>query len=76
MKVALTILILLALALATVFVLALVAVMVNEETHNRCGTCIYFDRDLRICWKAHSLPSKEEYTKGCNEYTKVEEKEK
>ena len=72
MKAGITILILLAAALVVCFLLAIVVVALNEEPGPRCGTCAFFDRDLRICWKDNKLPNRQEYDKSCCEFEKKE----
>ena len=56
------------LALIACFLLAVIVVAMNEEPGPRCGTCMNFDRDLRICWKRNGLPSRQEYDKKCEDF--------
>lgn len=72
----LAILLFVALAFAIIVVGALFGVLgyINEETRKRCGNCMFFDRDLRICWG--NLSKKGEYIKGCEKHVrKYEESE-
>lgn len=73
MKTAVAILAVLAAALIVCFLLAVIASALNEEPGPRCGTCAFFDRDLRICWKNSRLPNKQEYDRSCVEFEKKDE---
>ena len=73
MKTAITIIALLAVALVVCFLLAIVVIALNEEPGPRCGTCAFFDRDLRICWRNNQLPSRQEYDRSCCEFEKKED---
>lgn len=72
MSIVLAFLVVIAFGLAVCFLLAVILVAMNEEPGPRCGRCIYFDRDLRICWKNNGLPSKGEYDKSCKYFDKEE----
>lgn len=70
------IIVLVAIAFAVIVVGALLGVLgyINEETRKRCGNCLFYDRDLRICWGDTS--KKGEYIKGCDKHVrKYEESE-
>ena len=71
MKILATLLIV-ALVLAVVVVSALYLVLrkINEETSKRCGNCVAFDRDLRICW--YDRTTRDEYGKGCMHHNHTE----
>lgn len=73
MNTATTILVLLAAALVISFMLLVILVSLNEEPGPRCGTCAFFDRDLRICWKNNKLPTRQEYDTKCSEFEKKED---
>ena len=64
----LAIILLTAIIFAVIVVGALFGVLgyINEETRKRCGNCMFFDRDLRICWGDTS--KKGEYAKGCGKH--------
>ena len=49
--------------IAVGILLIFVLVAINEEPRKRCGNCIAFDRDLRICWWDR-MP-RDDYKKGC-----------
>lgn len=74
MKIVLAFLVVLACALAVCFLLGVILVAINEEPGPRCGTCMYFDRDLRICWKDNRLQNKGEYDRSCKYFDKEEKK--
>lgn len=67
------IILLTAIAFAVIVVGALFGVLgyINEETRKRCGNCMFFDRDLRICWG--NLSKKGEYIKGCDKHVRKDE---
>lgn len=64
------ILLVVAIAFAAIVVAALYGVLghLNEETRKRCGNCLFYDRDLRICWS--DTARKGEYTKGCDRHVR------
>lgn len=66
----LAILLVVALAFAAIVVAALFGVLghINEETRKRCGNCLFYDRDLRICW--HDTSKRGEYAKGCDRHVR------
>ena len=70
------ILILVAVIFAVIVVGALFGVLgyINEETKKRCGNCMFFDRDLRICW--FNTSKKGEYVKGCDRHVRKAEDER
>ena len=67
------IILLTAIIFAVVVVGALFGVLgyINEEIRKRCGNCMFFDRDLRICWG--NLSKKGEYIKGCDKHVRKDE---
>jgi hypothetical protein len=67
------IILLTAIIFAVIVVGALFGVLgyINEETRKRCGNCMFFDRDLRICWG--NLSKKGEYIKGCDKHVRKDE---
>ena len=71
---ALGIILLTAIIFAVIVVGALFGVLgyINEETRKRCGNCMFFDRDLRICWG--NLSKKGEYIKGCDKHVRKDER--
>lgn len=73
MKTVTTILVLLAEALVVFFLLMIILAALNEESGPRCGTCVFFDRDLHICWKNNKLPTRQEYDKKCCEFERKED---
>lgn len=68
------IILLTAIIFAVIVVGALFGVLgyINEETRKRCGNCMFFDRDLRICWG--NLSKKGEYIKGCDKHVRKDER--
>ena len=72
MKAAIGFIVTIAIGFIVAFLLAVVLASVNEENGKRCGRCVFFDRDLRICWHNAKLPSKEEYTKSCDSFNEEE----
>lgn len=66
----LAIILLTAIIFAVIVVGALLGVLghINEETRKRCGNCLFYDRDLRICW--HDISKKGEYAKGCDRHVR------
>ena len=72
MKTVLGFLVVIAIGLIVAVLLAVVLLAMNEENSKRCGRCVFFDQDLRICWHNAKLSSKDEYTKCCDSYKEGE----